>query len=162
MSDSPFGPMQPETTPSAQVPQTAPRLPNFADERDSVHTASALGIVRERIGELTGTINSQTSNISELKTELKGIDGRVAELKTEQVANARAIKWVGGIATAVVSVTTWFAPSYWSKAMQPEMEKNIASSVKIELAKEQEAREKTLALEKKITELEAKLKTSYK
>ena len=160
------GPVLQDTTPNQQVPQTTPRVPNYADERDSLHVATNLATMRETLGELTASITSLSTNAADLRNEVRGIDSRVNELKTEQVSTSKTIKVVSYIATPMIGLVAaliaWFAPLYWSAAMRPDMEKTIAASVKADLEKEQAAREKSLAQERRIAELEAQLKASKK
>lgn len=160
------GPNLPDTTPNQQVPQTTPRIPNYADERDSLHVATNLATMREKLGELTASISALNANAADLRNEVRGIDSRVNELKTEQVSNTKTIKVVSYIVTPMIgliaALIAGFAPSYWSAAMRPDMEKTIAASVKADLEKEQAAREKFLTQERRIAELEAQLKASKK
>ena len=166
MTSQQHAPFRAESTPVEQVAQTPPRIPNYADERDSMHVASNLAMVREKLGELTASINALATSISELKTDAKDLDARVVELKTEQVSNTKTIKVVSYIVTQMIgliaALIAGFAPSYWSAAMRPDMEKTIAASVKADLEKEQAAREKFLTQERRIAELEAQLKASKK
>lgn len=114
------------------------------------------------VGELKSSINAQTTSVVEIKADIKEQDSRITDLKTEQVSTAKAVKLVGLIATPVLAAIAWFAPSYWNASMRPEMEKNIAAAVKADIEKEQAAREKTMALEKQIAELQAKIKSNGK
>lgn len=157
MTQQQHAPFQPESTPLDKAPQTAPKLPNYADERDSLHVATSLASVREKLGELTGSVNSMTLSLSELKGDVKSLDARVVELKTEQVVTARSISLLRWIATPLLGITALFAPYLWNSIMRPEMEKSVAEKVKAAITKEQADRDVLIAKDKKIAELEAKL-----
>lgn len=44
-----------------------PRVPNYADERDSLHVATNLATMREKLGELTASITSLSTNAADLR-----------------------------------------------------------------------------------------------
>lgn len=142
------------------IPNTEPD--GFELDRLTAGLHTSITQLHMSVGELKSSINAQTTSVVEIKSDIKEQDTRITDLKTEQVSTAKAIKLVGFIATPIIAAIAWFAPSYWNASMRPEMEKNIAAAVKADIEKEQAAREKTQALEKKISELQAKLEQKSK
>lgn len=154
------------------APESESDLPDIASgdgfELDRITSGinTSISNLHMVVGELKSSIASQTGLIKDIQADCKDLDSRIVELKTEQVSTSKAVKFVGLIATPIVTLlitlAAWFAPAYWNAAMRPEMEKNIAAAVKADIEKEQAARERTNALERQVADLQAKLAAQAK
>lgn len=145
---------QPEVVPTS--PQTIPT--DWAQERDAGHLWNAISGLSSKTGELSAAIAAGNTQLAEMRTDFKGLDGGIHELKTEQIAVAKSIKVFGYIATPLLALAAIAAPYWWTKTMRPDLEKSIAESVKADIERENASKEKTNVLERKIQDLEARLK----
>lgn len=137
-------------------PQTTPV--DYGAERDAGHIWNAISGLSHKTGELSSAVLVCNSQLGELRSDLKGLDTGINELKSEQHAVEKSIKVFALIATPLLALAAFLAPYVWTKSMRPDLEKSIADSVKVDLQREAAVKERTLALEKQVSDLEAKLK----
>lgn len=132
---------------------------NWQHERDAGHIWQAISGLKEKSGELGGLVVNSQRLIENLRDDLKGIDNDIEDLKLEQRSTAKTVKVVGLVATPLIALVAFVAPYFWSNSMRPELERSIAAQVKVELEREQAARERTRQLESENAELRAKLRS---
>ena len=146
----------PAVTPDAVEHGVAPpATTNWQHERDAGHIWTAMTSLRGTVGELQGAILACNQQIIETRQDIKEIDTCVKTLQTEQVSTQKTLKMFAFIATPLLGLVAWFAPSYWSGAMRPELEKSIAASVKAEIDKDAIARDRIRALEAELAAVKA-------
>jgi hypothetical protein len=127
------GPLEGVTAPRS-APQVAPH--DWLAERDAGHVWGAISGVRQELGQLTTSVQTNTAFNKEVRDDIKELKSELGRLQAQTSSHLSFVKgavWVAGI---VIAVASFLLAWSWNSIIQPGLAHAIVEQLKPEIRKQ--------------------------